>query len=175
MRRTKPSNGKTSYKRTTKPVKWNEDRIRQAFLMASMFGATDVEIAKIMDVSEHTITYWKRTKPEFLKALNAGKLTKDEQVERSLFERAIGYNHPDVHITNYQGEITETQIIKHYPPSEVACIFWLKNRQRQKWADVHKTELQVDINMKRLNLDEFTRQELLVMEKLGMKQLPEHQ
>jgi len=175
MTRTKFSNGKKAYKRTRKPVKWNPDRIRQAFLLASMFGATDVEIAKVMDVNQHTINYWKRTKPEFLNALNQGKLTKDEQVERSLFERATGYSHPDVDIRVVDHEIVKTEITKHYPPDATSCIFWLKNRQRQKWADVQRSELQVDINMKRLNLDEFSREELLVMEKLGMKQLPEHQ
>ncbi len=25
--------------------------------------------------------------------------------------------------------------IKHYPPDTTACIFWLKNRQRDKWRD----------------------------------------
>ena len=154
------------------PPVWNDDRSRQAFFMASLLGATDVQIAKIMDVSEHTITYWKRTKPEFLVALNKGKLTKDEQVERSLLERALGYSHPDVHISNYQGEITVTDIMKHYPPSEVACIFWLKNRQRARWADVQKSS--ISINLKHIELTEFTREQLLLMESVGMKLLPEH-
>ena len=173
MTRTRFPSNKKSLKRTTKPVKWNEDRIRQAYLMALLFGATDTQISKVMGVSEHTITYWKRTKPEFLEALNKGKLTKDEQVERSLLERALGYSHPDVHISNYQGEITTTKITKHYPPSEVACIFWLKNRQRQKWADVQKS--QINILHKHIDLTGFTRDQLELMESVGMKllQLPQ--
>ena len=173
MTRTRFSNSKKAVKWTKKPVKWNGDRIRQAFLLASLFGATDTQIAQVMDVSEHTITYWKRTKPEFLEALNKGKLTKDEQVERSLFERATGYSHPDVHISNFQGEITTTNITKHYPPSEVACIFWLKNRQRQRWADVQKS--QIDINHQHIDLTEFTREQVELMTSVGLKLLPEHQ
>jgi len=173
MTRTRFSNGKKIMQRTKKPVKWNEDRIRQAYLLALLFGATDVQIAKVMGVNEHTISYWKRTKPEFLEALNKGKLSKDEQVERSLFERAVGYSHSDVHISNYQGEITTTEIIKHYPPSEVACIFWLKNRQRQKWADIQKS--QIDINYKHIDLTAFTRDQLEMMESVGMKLLQPHQ
>ena len=172
MTRTRFPNKKKALPRTKKPVKWNEDRCRQAFMIASLFGATDTQIAEVMNVSEHTITYWERTKPEFLEALNKGKLTKDQQVERSLFERATGYSHPDVHISNYQGEITQTEIIKHYPPSEVACIFWLKNRMREKWADIQKTS--IDVLHKHIDLTEFTREQLELMESVGMKLLPEH-
>lgn len=154
------------------PVKWNTDRIRQAFLMASLLGATDIQIAKIMGVSEHTITYWKRIHPEFYAALQKGKLTNDQRVEKSLLERALGYSHPDVHISNFQGEITVTDITKHYPPSEVACIFWLKNRQPVRWADVQKTS--IDINLKHIDLTEFTREQVELMTSVGMKLLPQH-
>jgi len=172
MIRTRFPNGKKPRVRTKKPVKWNKDRIRQAYLLAVLFGATDVQIAKVMGVSEHTITYWKRTKPEFLEALNKGKLTKDQQVERSLFERAVGYSHPDIDIRVVDHEIVKTPITKHYPPSEVACIFWLKNRQRQKWADVQKS--QIDIHHTHIDLTEFTREQLELMESVGMKLLPDH-
>lgn len=172
MTRTKFPNKKTTLIRTKKPVKWNDDRIRQAYTMALLFGATDTQIAKVMGVNEHTITYWKRTKPDFLEALNKGKLTKDEQVERSLFERAIGYSHPDTHISNYRGEITVTPIMKYFPGDVTAQIFWLKNRQRQKWADVQRT--QIDIIAKHIDLTEFTREQLELIESVGMKLLPEH-
>jgi len=173
MTRTKFSNGKKVMKRTKMPGKWNDDRIRQAYLLALLFGATDVQIAKVMGVSEHTITYWKRTKPEFLEALNKGKLSKDEQVEKSLFERAVGYSHKDVDIRVVDHEIVKTDIVKHYPPSEVACIFWLKNRQRAKWADVQKS--QIDINHKHIDLTQFTRDQLELMESVGMKLLKPHE
>ena len=169
MTRTRFSNGKKAMKRTKKPVKWNDDRIRQAYLLALLFGATDTQVAKIMGVNEHTINYWKRTKPEFLEALNKGKLSKDDQVEKSLFERAVGYSHPDIDIRVVDHEIVKTDIIKHYPPSEVACIFWLKNRQRQKWADVQK--VQHDILHKHIDLTAFTRDQLELMESVGMKLL----
>jgi hypothetical protein len=26
-------------------------------------------------------------------------------------------------------------IVEHYPPDTTACIFWLKNRQPQRWRD----------------------------------------
>jgi hypothetical protein len=52
----------------------------------------------------------------------------------------VGYEHPEVDIRTVSigdgcSEIVQTPIIKKYPPSEVACIFWLKNRQPKKWRD----------------------------------------
>jgi hypothetical protein len=47
----------------------------------------------------------------------------------------MGYSHPDVHVSNYQGEITVTPLVKHYAPDPVACIFWLKNRRPDLWRD----------------------------------------
>jgi hypothetical protein len=30
---------------------------------------------------------------------------------------------------------------KFYPPDTTACIFWLKNRQREQWRDVQRHEV----------------------------------
>ena len=173
MTRTKFPNGKKTFKRTIKPVKWNDDRCRQAYLLALLFGATDTQIAKVMDVNEHTINYWKRTKPEFRQALQEGKLEPNEQVEKCMFQRACGYSHPDTDIRVVDGRIVKTPFIKHYPPDVTAGIFWLKNRMREKWADVNKLTPS-NVNITQINLTGFTREEKLVLEKMGMKQLMEH-
>lgn len=100
------------------------------------FGADDAGLAKLFGVTVTTIHNWKNAHPEFLDALKRGKDSFDtERVERSLVERAIGYSHPDVHISNYQGEITVTPITKHYPPDPTSMIFWLKNRNKDRWRD----------------------------------------
>lgn len=152
------------------PGKWNKDRCRQAYMIAFLFGATDEQIAMTMDVHVHTINYWKRTKPEFLAALQEGKLEPDQQVEKCMFQRACGYSHPDIDIKVVNGEIVKTPFIRHYPPDVTAGIFWLKNRLRERWADVNKPTL-ADVNITQINLTGFTREEKLALEKMGMKQL----
>lgn len=97
--------------------------------------ATDKEIADFFRVSQQTLNAWKSSRPDFLEALKKGKELADAEVAHSLFQRAVGYSHPDVHISNYQGEVTVTPITKHYPPETVACIFWLKNRRPDLWRD----------------------------------------
>ena len=49
--------------------------------------------------------------------------------------RAKGFKVPAVHISNHQGKITETPTQRYYPPDPVSGIFWLKNRQPDKWRD----------------------------------------
>lgn len=98
-------------------------------------GATDKELAEFFDVSEQTINAWKKEQPAFLESLKSGKTLADAEVAAKLYHRAIGYEHPDTHVSNYQGEVTLTPLTKHYAPDPVAAIFWLKNRQRGKWMD----------------------------------------
>ena len=59
---------------------------------------------------------------------------------RSLFRRALGYDHDDVVVTSYQGDITLTPVVRHYQPDTTACIFWLKNRRPQDWRDAQQLE-----------------------------------
>lgn len=103
-------------------------------------GWTDVQMAEFFGVTEKTWNNWKKKEPEFFQSLKDWKMEADHAVERSLYERARGYSHPDVHITSYQGEVTITDIEKHYPPDSTAAIFWLKNRKPAEWRDKQEHE-----------------------------------
>ena len=100
-----------------------------------LLSATDQQLADFFEVSVSTLNLWKEKHPKFSESLKAGKEEADAKVADSLYNRALGYSHQDTHISNYQGEITKTEIIKHYPPDPTSAIFWLKNRQRQHWTD----------------------------------------
>jgi len=106
-------------------------------------GLTDAQISFVLKISEATLNNYKKDK-KFLESLKKGKLISDAKVEESLYSRATGYSHPDVHISNYLGEITVTPITKNYPPDVTACIFWLKNRQPEKWRDDKNLKIQGD-------------------------------
>lgn len=104
-------------------------------------GWTDRQMADFFDVTEQTWNNWKKQHEAFFESLKDWKAEADYKVERSLYERATGYEHPDVHINNYQGAITITDIVKHYPPDTTACIFWLKNRAPNEWRDRKEHEI----------------------------------
>lgn len=98
-------------------------------------GATDQELADYFGVDVRTLYRWKNRYPDFCQALKAGKMPADDRVERSLFERAIGYERDEVDIRVVGGEIVQTTVRKFYPPDTTAAIFWLKNRKPAEWRD----------------------------------------
>lgn len=100
-----------------------------------LLGATDVEVANFFEVSTQTIDNWKVKHPEFFGALKAGKKEADDRVVRSLYQRAVGYSHPETKFFQNAGEVITAETMKHYPPDTTACIFWLKNRDKENWRD----------------------------------------
>ena len=113
-------------------------------------GATSKECADVFNCCEKTIYNWRDKYPSFREAMDQAKREKDLEVVQALFQRAVGYEHDDVHISSYEGVITETKIKKHYPPDTKAIQFWLKNRQPDEWRDTTHHELKGSVSVERL-------------------------
>jgi transcriptional regulator with XRE-family HTH domain len=114
-----------------RPSKLTDEFIDQAEKIA-LLGATDVEIAEILGVTERTLTNWKKKSKEFREALSRGKYLADANVADALYHRAIGYKATDTKFATFEGAITdEREYTKHYPPDAMACMYWLNNRQRK--------------------------------------------
>lgn len=123
-----------------RPTDFKEEFIEEASRMC-LGGATDQELADYFGVDVRTLYRWKNTQPEFRQALKVAKDASDDRVERSLLERALGYERDEVDIKVVNGEIVQTPIRKFYPPDTTAAIFWLKNRKPAEWRDMKATEL----------------------------------
>ena len=109
----------------------------------ALLGVTDKQLAEFFDVCEATLNNWKNDHPSFLESLKKGKSQADAMVAKSLFQRALGYSHPETKIVTHNGAITDSQdVVKHYAPDTAAGIFWLKNRQPDIWRD--KKEVSLD-------------------------------
>lgn len=117
-----------------RPTKYKEEYNEQVYKLC-LLGAIDDELADFFDVDVSTINNWKIDYPEFFESIKRGKSLADANVASKLYHRATGYEHPDVDIKMYEGDIIETPLIKHYPPDTTAAIFWLKNRNPAKWRD----------------------------------------
>lgn len=124
-----------------RPTKYKPEFCEQAYKLC-LLNAIDKDLADFFEVEESTINNWKDDYPEFLESLKKGKIQADSEVAKALHHRACGYSHPDVHISNYQGDITITDITKHYPPDTAAAFIWLKNRAG--WRDKTETEHSID-------------------------------
>ena len=158
-----------------RPSKYKEDMDEQVFRLASL-GLTNPQICIALNISHATLDNWNKEHTDFRDSIQAGKKVADEKVIESLYRKACGYSHPDAHITNYQGIITETPIIKHYPPDTGACVFWLKNRQG--WRDVYRTEHTGEgggpiVLKNKIDLSDFSDEELKLMVKMGGMKLIE--
>jgi hypothetical protein len=98
-----------------------------------LLGATNEVLAGFFDVAPRTVDNWIATHPDFADAVRKGRAQADAVVVRALFDRATGFSHKVTRTTLYQGkEHTITNTVS-YPPDTQACMFWLRNRQRQYW------------------------------------------
>jgi len=127
------------------PTKFNKEVERQALLLAAK-GFTDKEMAEVLNITEQTFNNWKKAHPKFFESLKRAKVIRDSRVERSLYERACGYEHPEDKIFCNNGKIVTQETTKHYPPDPTSMIFWLKNTQPKKWRD--RQELDVNVGLK---------------------------
>lgn len=143
---TKPTRGR--------PTLYKAEYAEQARRLA-LLGQTDAEMADFFGVSEATFHRWKHAHKDFCESIKEGKAGADAKVAAALYQRAVGYSHPDVHVSNYQGEITVTPLTKHYPPDTGAAFIWLKNRQPDKWRD--RIEHQADVTVSGPAGDELLR------------------
>jgi len=115
-----------------RPSKFSEDMKDKIKDMAKR-GFTDVQMSEELGVKRQTFDNWKKKYKEFFASLKDWKADADSVVEGSLYQRACGFIAPDG---------------KYYPPDPTSMIFWLKNRQKDKWRDKQDMTINGDINSK---------------------------
>lgn len=124
-----------------RPSKFKPQFIIEAEKLCCL-GATDEDLADFFDVDIRTIYRWATQHEEFCHALRAGKEKADDRVERSLYQRAVGYTHDAVKIFMPAGASgpVYAPYREHVPPDGASAMFWLKNRRKDDWRDVSRQE-----------------------------------
>jgi len=128
----------------------NKDQFKELVLA----GWDDKKISAFFKINVSTLTRWKQKHTEFCTALKDWKKEADLKVEKSLYKRAIGFQFDEIvyekanvgalgikltgdkvkdikAVETNKVKITTKLII----PDTTAQIFWLKNRQPDKWRD----------------------------------------
>lgn len=138
-----------------RPSTYQPEFARQAEFLCGQ-GATDNDLAEFFEVSERTLNRWKISVPEFAQAITAGKNGPDDRVQRSLFTRAMGFEYEEIqpvklkeiiYDSDGKKKVSEKErvelvpVVKRVPPDTTAAIFWLKNRRKEDWRDVHQHEI----------------------------------
>ncbi len=120
-------------------AKYNTDLLPRVEAICKL-GATEAELGAALGVHRRTIIEWAQKYPEFEKAMRAGKDSADNRVERSLYNRAVGYTFESEKIfCTKEGDVVRAPIMEHVPPDVTAQCFWLKNRKPRDWAGLDPT------------------------------------
>lgn len=127
-----------------RPTDYRDEYVEQAAKLCAL-GATDDEMADFFGVHRATLYRWKLEHPEFCDAIKSAKDIADERVERSLYQKATGYNYTEeqaikVKKAQHEEEVEVVEVTKHSPADTTAAIFWLKNRRKEEWRDKHDLE-----------------------------------
>lgn len=123
-----------------RPSKFEE--YKDIILGMAKYGLTDKQMADSLNITEQTINNWKSANTEFFESLKSIKAQSDVQVTESLFKRAIGYVYSETtQEVDHEGNLNISKIVtKQQAPDTTAQIFWLKNRQPDKWRDKQEIE-----------------------------------
>jgi DNA-binding XRE family transcriptional regulator len=128
--------------------KYKPEFVEQAKKVMAEFGATHSELASFFGVGRQSIVNWMKKYPEFEEAVRAGAAVADAKVERSLFRRATGFVRKTQRpFLAKDGTAVAVDYEEEVPPSEVACIFWLKNRDPDGWRDVIRQWKSGEVNV----------------------------
>ena len=113
-------------------------------------GLSDAEIAAAVGVTSSQLQRWRKKHPRFRDAIDIGRREADFSVIEAVYKRATGYNvstkktHKLKHVDydpetgkklrEYE-ELAEGTDVDYIAPDLRAGIFWLKNRQPERWGE----------------------------------------
>ena len=80
-----------------RPPKYEKSMAKQAAKLC-LLGATDADLADFFEVSVRTIERWQSQHAEFCRAVKVAKEEANDRVERSLYQKAVGFQREAVKI-----------------------------------------------------------------------------
>ena len=129
-------------------ISLHKDEYDEQAYKLCLLGATDKELGDFFNVTEQTINNWKKDFPTFFESIKRGKIDADARVAQSLFKRALGYTANETQLSQWGGQFTDEKVIpKEIAPDTTAAIFWLKNRQPDKWRDKQEVKMGGEIGI----------------------------
>ena len=173
-----------------RPSSYRSEYAVQAKRIVSTMGCSNPELAQALGISRSSVEKWMRDFPDFKSAVKEGRDAYDtRRVERTCLERALGFEYEEVttkQITIKQGKgedavelpATETTRTKKFLPGDrTLLMFWLQNRQADRWKNVQRTiiEGKVDHTHEDRSVDysKLSKEELFIVREKLLKALSE--
>lgn len=113
---------------------------KMVFEFASKKPVIDSQIAEFLGIEVSTLNNWKNKHPSFMESLTKAKEIIDNEVVSALFKRAVGYKKKEIKAFCHEGCVVTEQIEVEVDPNPTAMIFWLKNRDPNRWKDKQDIE-----------------------------------
>jgi hypothetical protein len=151
---------------------------RQARNLALM-GLNDSRIALGLGISRNTFYRYVKWFPEFSDALQSGRELAHAEVFDALYQRALGYSHPDTKVLSTREGVEVIPITKYYPPDVKAIELILTNRQSQYWKSASRIELVTGdapekSDVPEVDFENLSDEELMQLEQLVRKGIGHH-
>lgn len=116
-------------------------------------GLSDVQISNNLGVHKDTFYRYQKKYPDFYDAIKKGKRPANFEVENAMFKAAKGYSYieytEEVEVQRQVVDGIETELIipkrrksitKEVQPNITAAIFWLVNREPERWRNILNIE-----------------------------------
>jgi transposase-like protein len=100
----------------------------------ALLGWTDQDIAKHLGVSRTTLFSWRKTHTELDEALSRAKDIADAEVLNALYQSAIGIETVEERLVKKGDTQVVVKLKTKHPPNTMAAMYWLNNRQRQRFS-----------------------------------------
>lgn len=123
--------------------KYDPAFVKMAYIICRSGPFTDERLGEVFGgVTAETIRNWKNEHKDFRAAIQQGKDEFDSlEVEASLWKLIKGYTYDEIHIEKDGNVVISTKVVrKQVPPSITGIIFWLKNRNPDRWRDLKAVE-----------------------------------
>lgn len=136
-------NGKAA---TGKPSNYNPKYAQMAEVMMREHGFTEAELARALATNVPTLKKWCADNEEFALAIKEGKDKFDvTKVQEALRSRALGYEYDETEEGfSAKSGAYEKIFHKKLAPDITAAIFWLVNRNPERWKHLARTIVQGD-------------------------------
>lgn len=142
-------------------------------------GLKNSELSDVFGIKLKTLEHWMKVHPELKEAIKRGRDDYDvHHVENSLLKRALGYEYEEITVKqiNLKEKNEDGEIIIH-PAKEIyrtkkevapdvkACMFWLQNRNPERWKNTKYLNVESKNTTKHLHEHKIQEETLKALSK----------